>query len=207
MSRRFLVLSFILGLILSLASCAGLSQPSPKIEYFTLEYEPPAATGSGPLPWVIKVERFSAAPFHNSAQILYRDRAYGRTAYTHDRWRSTPPDLVSYFLSRDLKHSGLFRAVLPYDTGQPHSLVLEGSVDEFLEWDMEDSWEAVLTFTVTFMVAKEPDVSKRVLFQKTYHAKRPCTHRNPRALAEAMSLAMADLSTEVIRDVYAALPK
>ena len=207
MSRRFLVLPFILGLILGPASCANLGQPSPKIEYYTLEYEPPSATRSGPLPFVIKVEGFSAAPFHNSTRIVYRDRSYARTAYTREKWRSAPPDLVTYFLARDLKHSGRFKAVLPYDTGQGYSHVLEGSVDEFLEWDMEDSWEAVLTFTVTFMVAKEPDVSKRVLFQKTYHAKRPCTHRNPRALAEAMSLAMADLSTEVIRDVYAALPK
>lgn len=205
MSPRFLVLPLLLGLILGPASCANLGQPSPKIEYLTLEYEPPRATGTGPLPWVIKVERFSAAPFHNSAQILYRDRSYRRTAYTHDRWRSTPPDLVSYFLSRDLKHSGLFRAVLPYDTGQPHSLVLEGSVDEFLEWDLEESWEAVLSFTVTLMLAKEPDISRRVLFQKTYHGKKPCGQRNPRGLAEAMSQVLADLSAALIRDVQSAL--
>ncbi|MEW6669597.1 MAG: ABC-type transport auxiliary lipoprotein family protein [Thermodesulfobacteriota bacterium] len=207
MSRHFLALSFILALILILPSCARLSQPSPRIEYFTLEYDPPPAAASGSLPWVIKVERFSAAPFHSSTRIIYRDRSYERNAYTSDRWRSTPPDLVSYFLARDLQHSGLFKAVLPYDTGQPYSHVLEGSVDEFLEWDREDSWEAVLTFTVTLMVAREPDISKRVLFQKTYRSKMTCRHRNPRALAEAMSLAMADLSAAVIRDVHAALAK
>jgi ABC-type uncharacterized transport system auxiliary subunit len=207
MSRCVFVLPFILGLMLGPVSCANLSQPSPRIDYFTLEYEPPPAKGLGSLPWVIKVERFSAAPFHNSAQILYRDRSYGRTAYTHDRWRSTPPDLVTYFLARDLKHSGIFKAVLPYDTGQACSHVLEGSVDEFLEWDLEDSWEAVLTFNATLMVAREPDISKRVLFQKTYHGKRPCRQKNPRALAEAMSQVMADLSAEVIRDVHGALAK
>jgi ABC-type uncharacterized transport system auxiliary subunit len=207
MIRRLFVLPFVLGLTLSLASCASLSQPSPKIEYFILEYDPPSATGAGPLPFVIKVERFNAAPFHNSTQIVYRDRSYERMAYTRERWRGTPPDLVSNFLARDLKHSGLFKAVLPYDTMQGYSHVLEGSADEFLEWDLEDSWEAVLAFTVTFMVAREPDVSKRVLFQKTYHARKPCKHRNPRGLAEAMSLAMADLSAAVIRDVHAALAK
>lgn len=207
MSRRFLVYPFILGLILSITSCANLSQPSLRIRYFTLEYAPPPATDSGPLPRVIKVERFSAAPIHNTSQIIYRDLSYGRMAYTHDKWRSTPPDLVTYFLARDLKHSGLFKAVLPHDTGQAYSHVLEGSVDEFLEWDLEESWEAVLTFTVTFMIAKEPDVSRRVLFQKTYQGKRPCRQKNPRALAEAMSLAMADLSAAVIRDVHAALMK
>lgn len=207
MGRRFLVLPFILGLILGPASCANLSQPSPKIEYYTLEYAPPPVAGLGPLPWVIKVERFSAAPLHNSAQIIYRDRSYSRTAYTHDKWRSTPADLVTYFLARDLQHSGLFKAVLPHDTGQGHSHVLEGAVDEFLEWDLEESWEAVLAFTVTFMVAREPDITKRVLFQKTYHGKRPCRQRNPRALAEAMSQVMADLSAAVIRDVHGALMK
>jgi cholesterol transport system auxiliary component len=207
MTRRAFLFLFIPMLSLGPSSCASLSQPSPKIEYLTLEYEPPRATGAGPLPWVIKVERFSAAPFHNSTQILYRDRSYRRSAYTHDRWRSTPADLVTHFLARDLKHSGLFKAVLPHDTAQASSHVLEGSVDEFLEWDLEDSWEAVLAFTVTLMAAQEPDVSRRVLFQKTYRGKRPCTQKNPRGLAEAMSGAMADLSAAVIRDVHAALTK
>jgi len=207
MGRQPHVSIFLLGLILSFASCAGMRQPSPKIDYYALEYAPPQAGERTPLPRVIKVDRFSVAPLYSTAQIIYRDGSFKREAYTYHRWRSTPADLVTYFLARDLKQSGLFKAVLPHDSGQSSDFVLEGSVDEFLEWDREDSWEAVLAFGVTLMAANEPDISRRILFQKTYQGRKPCRQKNPAALAEAMSEAMAGLSAKVIEDVYEAISK
>ncbi|MBN1103452.1 MAG: membrane integrity-associated transporter subunit PqiC [Deltaproteobacteria bacterium] len=207
MGRQPKISLLLLGLILFLASCTSMRQPSPRIDYYTLEYAPPLAGERKPVHRVIKVARFSAAPLYSTAQIIYRDRPFKREAYTYHRWRSTPADLVTYFLSRDLKQSGLFKAVLPHDSGQSSDFIIDGSVDEFLEWDQEDSWEAALTFSVTLMAANEPDISRRVLFQKTYQGRSPCRQKNPRALAEAMSEAMAGLSAKVIADVYEALNK
>jgi ABC-type uncharacterized transport system auxiliary subunit len=193
------------GFVLVLASCSGLNRPSPKIEHYSLEYGLPAWEKAPSLPFVLKVERFSAAPLYDTRQIIYREKPFVRDAYVYHRWRTTPADLVTYFLARDLKFSGLFAGVLPHDTGQEGMFELEGTVDEFLESDLDDSWEAVLTFSVSLMEANQPDISKKILFQKTYHAKKSCRQKNPRALAEAMSQAMADLSTSVITDVYDAL--
>jgi ABC-type uncharacterized transport system auxiliary subunit len=193
-----------LVLVLVCVSCASLSRPSPKIEHYSLEYAPPSLERA-PLPLVIRVERFSAAPLYDSRQIVYREKPFSRDAYVYHRWRSAPADLFTYFLARDLKASGLFSGVLPHDSRQSAAFSLEGSVDEFLESDLEDAWEAVLSFSVTLCAAREPDVSKRILFQKSYQATKPCKLKNPRALAEAMSQAMSDLSAEVLRDVYQSL--
>jgi cholesterol transport system auxiliary component len=182
-----------------------LSRPSPKIEHYSLEYAIPAWEKLAPLPFVLKVDRFSAAPLYDTRQIIYREKPFARDAYVYHRWRSTPADLVTYFLSRDLRFSGLFAGVLGHDSGRGGMFELEGSVDEFLESDLAEVWEAVLTFSVSLMEANQPDVSKKILFQKRYHAKKSCKHKNPRALAEAMSQAMADLSSRVITDVYDAL--
>ena len=195
-----------LALVFVCASCSGLSRPSPKIEHYSLEYAPPSLEKPA-LPLVIQVERFSAAPLYDTRQIVYREKPFSRDAYVYHRWRSTPADLVSYFLARDLKASGLFAGVLSHDSRQDTLFSLEGSVDDFLESDLENGWEAVLTFSVTLIAARDPDISKRVLFQKTYRASKPCGQRNPRALAEAMSQAMAELSKAVLRDVYSALEK
>jgi len=205
MGRYAVILISVLAVLTSLASCGGLRQPSPKVDLYTLEYPPPSPGGGAALPRVIRVDRFSAAPPYTTGQILFRERSYELGAYAYHRWRNTPADLVSYFLARDLKHSALFQAVLPHDTGQAPSHVLEGSVDEFFEQDHDDTWEAVLTFSITLIKANEPDVSRRILFQKTYQGKHRCARKNPRALAEAMSLTMAKLSEAVIRDVYEAL--
>lgn len=197
----------ILGLVFFSTSCGGWSRPSPKIEYFSLEYGPPAVERLDPLPLVLKVARFSAAPLYDTRQIIYREKPFSRDAYVYHRWRSSPADLVTYFLSRDLKQSSLFSGVLPHDSGRQGRFELEGSVDEFLESDLENGWEAVLAFSVTLMESNQPDVSKRVLLQKTYHTRKGCAQKNPRALADAMSRAMADLSAMVTMDVYNALKR
>jgi len=78
-------------------------------------------------------------------------------------------------------------------------------VDEFFELDAIESWNAVLSITITLMAANEPDVSKSVLFQKSYRVKKMCKHKNPQGLAQAMSLAMGEISREVIKDIYLAV--
>ncbi len=188
-----------------MTSCSSFSRPSPKIEHYSLEYAAPSLGRLDPLPLVIKVERFSAAPLYDTRQIVYREKPFSRDVYVYHRWRSSPADLVTYFLSRDLRLSGLFSGVLQHDSGQVGLYELEGSVDEFLESSLDETWEAVLTFSVTLLESNQPDISKRVLFQKSYHAKKECRQKNPRSLADAMSQAMADLSARVIMDVYDAL--
>lgn len=192
----------VLFLALLIGSCLNLKEPRRKIEFYTLEYGRPRIADLQPLPFVIRLVRFSVAPEYNTDQIIYRDKSFRREAYVYYRWRANPGDLVTYFLSRDMKQSGLFKAVLPYDSTFPSSYVVEGSVDKFFEWDTEKSWEAVLTVSITLMAENEPDISKRVLFQKTYGRKERCRQRNPRALAEAMSRALAGVSKEIIKDIY-----
>ncbi|MCP4666921.1 MAG: hypothetical protein GY849_11195 [Deltaproteobacteria bacterium] len=187
------------------SACISLKQPSKKIDFYTLEYDAPYMTGLERLPVVLGVERFSVAPTYNSNHIMYRDHAFKRDSYSYHKWRNNPGDLVAYFLGRDLQQSGLFKAVLPGDSRLPSSHMVEGAVDEFLEWDLENRWNAVLTISITLIAGDEPDTSKRILFQKTYGAKKACKHRNPQALAEAMSLAMKDVSRKIVKDIHSHL--
>lgn len=202
MYRRAIAL---LCVCLPLFACLNLRQPKEKIEFYTLEYDPPHMTIKAPFPAVIKMERFSVAPPYNTSRIIYRDRSFMRDAYLYYRWRANPGDLVSHFLGRDIRQSGLCTAVIPGDSRSASSHRLEGSVEEFFEWDTQDTWKAVLSLNITLMAENEPDISKRVVFQKTYRATKACAEKNPVSFAEAMSLAMAEVSGQVINDIYEAL--
>jgi ABC-type uncharacterized transport system auxiliary subunit len=195
------ILVIMSGLLL-LGCSMNLKQPMNKIETYILEYDPPVISGLKSFPYVVRIERFSVAPVYNTTQMIYRDRAFNRDAYVYHRWRVNPADLVTYFLSRDMKHAGLFRAVISYDSRSKPSYILEGSVDEFVEWETEEQWYAVLTVDITLMAANEPDISKKILFQKSYSAREVCKKKSPRAYAESMSLAMCRISENVIRDVH-----
>jgi cholesterol transport system auxiliary component len=202
MTRFKISLILIIGLTLLLSACLDLKQPRNKIEYYSLEYDPPRMPDLEPVASVIKVERFSVAPIYNTTKIIYRDGSYQRASYAYHKWQANPGEFATYFLARDMQQSQLFKAVLNRDSRFAPSHVLEGNVDEFLESDTEDGWQAVLALSIVLMAPDEPDVTRKILFQKTYRSSKPCRQKNPRALAEAMSLAMSEASAKIIDDVY-----
>lgn len=192
----------IIGLTLILSACLDLKQPRNKIAYYSLEYDPPRMPAVEPVAGVIKVGSFSVAPIYNTTKIIYRDQSYQRASYAYHKWHANPGEFAAYLLARDMQQSGLFKAVLNRDSRLAHSYVLEGSVDEFLESDSENGWQAVLALSIVLMAPEEPDITQKILFQKTYRSSKPCRQKNPKALAEAMSLAMSEASAKIIDDVY-----
>ncbi|MFV1975282.1 MAG: ABC-type transport auxiliary lipoprotein family protein [Candidatus Scalindua sp.] len=204
---RYIIIILIL-FSLAFSGCISLKQPNTKFEYYTLEYDalsPDKPTASNHKSTILKIKHFSTAPIYNTDRIIYSDQQFKRTPYFYHKWKVKPGEFVTYFLSRDLKESGLFEAVLPPASGSPHTHTVEGVVDEFLEWDSNDSWEAVLSISVTLQVDREPDADKRVIFQRSFSTRKKCKEKNPLALAQAMSLAMAEVSKEIGIAIHKAL--
>jgi ABC-type uncharacterized transport system auxiliary subunit len=194
-----------LAIILIAGGCSALQKPSNQIDYYTLEYDSPSMDGLSRLPCILRLARFTVAPTYNTDRIVYSDRSYKRKVYAYHKWRANPADLVTSFLERDIRGSGLFQAVVPEDSRFPSSCYLEGAVEEFYEKDTEAGWMAVLGISVALMAEDEPNVAKRVLFQKSYRVEEPCQKKNPRALAKAMSQAMSRVSEALINETYNAL--
>ena len=182
---RFAKIVIVLVLLL-LAGCVGIKGSTVNFDYYTLEYEVPKtgdASMSEPLPVVLKVERFTAAPEYGTDRMIYRDSSNKRSSYYYHKWRSTPADLVTYFLKRDLAESGRFAGVLPPESGSGNTHVLAGTVEEFLEWDEEESWESVITVNIVLLDPGETDASKRVLLQKRFVVREKCEARQPAFVA------------------------
>ena len=202
MKRTQIIWVLWMGLVLLFSSCLDLKQPSNKIDYYSLEYEPPRIREHQPLAEVIKVEQFSVTTIYNTHKIIYRDKSYKRAAYTYHKWRANPGETVTYLLARDMQQSQLFKAVLTRRSKLPYAYLLEGSVDEFLESDTAGGCQAVLTLSIVLMAANEPDMDKQIRFQKTYQMRKPCERGKPAAFAKAMSQAMLEASEKIIDDVY-----
>jgi len=162
----FFSILFVLALILSVGGCAIFGSSSSKTDYYTLEYDPPKAGGLSPLPFILKIERFHASPLNNSEKMSYRKNDFQTDEYNYHMWETNPAQLAAYFLYRDIKQSGLFKGVFSHDTGFAATHSVSGSVDEFYEDDRGKAWEAVLSLDIVLMVENEPDIDKRILFQK-----------------------------------------
>ncbi|MDQ1329951.1 MAG: trans aux protein [Thermodesulfobacteriota bacterium] len=196
---------FFLCVLFPLCGCSLLGSSPPKTDYYTLEYDSPKVTGLNALPSIIKIDRFYASPLYNSEKISYRKSDFQTDEYIYKRWETNPAQLISYFIYRDIKQSGIFKGVFSHDTGYAATHSVSGTVDEFYEDDRGKTWEAVLSLDIVLMAENEPDINKRIIFQKKYSARKPCIKKNPQAVAEAMSKAMSELSGQIITDIHKSL--
>jgi ABC-type uncharacterized transport system auxiliary subunit len=196
--------AFIIFNLFLLSGCIGFSGSEKKINYYTLEYSAPKPAGSNTLPFIINIGRFKS-PLYNSDKIVYKKNDFQNNGYVYHRWEASPVRLVSYFLYRDMKNSGLFKGVFTYDAGFSATHAVLGTVEEFFEDDRGKTWEAVLSIDIVLMAENEPDLSKKIIFQKKYATRKVCAKKNPKALAEAMSKAMQELSAQITADVYKSL--
>ncbi len=206
--KKFVFCNIKWGLILltcfSMAYFGCVSKQDREIQtkFYTFEYEPPSIQEKILLDVSIKIERFRSSSFYESNRIVFKEGSGRIDSYFYHRWWSRPSDLITYFLLRDMKNTGLFRAVLPFDTNMPFTHIIEGYLEEIYEKDNPDKWYAVLNINITLVTAEEPDPAKKFLFQKHYRQKEPCESKTPMALAEAMSKAMSRVSESIILDIY-----
>ena len=200
--KAYAVIAVLLALLFG---CLNIKQPSPKIDYYTLEYDPPAANASTTLPFIIKLETFSTSPVYDSNRILYREKEFKRSEYTYHKWRAVPGDLTATFLARDFAASNLFKAIIHSETVAEYSHLLTGNIEEFYQRSENDYWEAILSVSITLSSFTAQDLHDTVLFQKRYTLREKCTQKTPEAFVEAMSLAVKHLSGQMIEDVHARL--
>ena len=199
-----------LGLILLIAllnGCLGGTAPPPLVRQYALEYPPPRVGNVFRTEALLKVGRFSVDRLYMGPSMLFSKGPFRREAYHEQRWRVSPGDMVTDYLKRDLRHAGLFRAVLSARDTEETRFVLEGGVEEFLEVDEGESRKALLVAIVALLDLSAKDVSRRVVFQKTYRCETLFTQEGSAGFAEAMSRAMSQFSGQVITDVEGALKR
>lgn len=197
------------ALIVFLAPAACMRTPSgaKPVYYYTLDYSPAPRSFEKPLPWVLRVDRFTASPPFNSQRMIYADKGLHRNAYAHFQWVAQPGELLAYALARDLRQTNAFQAVWAPDGASPPTHLVTGWVEEFIEEDFVQPPQAHVKLSISLIDVREADPVRRILFQKTFSAKAPCAESTPAALSVAMSSAVSQISTAVIEEIYSHLSR
>lgn len=187
---------------LILSSCG---KPPAMINRYVLEYPPPVLAKLRPLETGLKVKLFAVDETINRTEMVYKETSYRTGVYWYNRWRANPGYLVTDYLVRDLRDSGLFTGVFSYDLSGPARFDLEGDVVDFQEVDTPGVWHAALTLNLTLLDTDKVNITEKVMFQRRYEAREPMLSKTPQGLAEAMSRALQKLSGQIIDDVYRAV--
>ncbi|HET6490809.1 MAG TPA: ABC-type transport auxiliary lipoprotein family protein [Syntrophales bacterium] len=200
--RRILLICLVALLALSSIWGCGSAKSTYTVRQYLLEYAPPVSAGLPKTGEVLRVEMFSTAQAYGSTAMYYRPSAFELNPYSRERWRVTPGEMVTDFLLRDLRNSGTFKAVLSYDDPGEGCFTLTGTVVEFLEVDGAGGPVAQLSVDVTLLDVKQREITRRVVFQKTYTINEAMKEKAARSLAESMSLAMKKFSAELMTDIH-----
>lgn len=202
MKKRIGIILLLIGL---LSGCLGGTGKAPFMRQYVLEYPPPKGGERTAIEAMVRVERFSADRMFVGQAMLFREGPFLREAYPAQRWRVSPGDMVTEFLRRDLREAGLFRAVLSERDVEEVRFSLTGGVEEFIESGEPKNRKALLTATITLLDLSRKETASLVVFQKTYRLEAAIKGEGAAGLAAAMSLAMSDLSRQVVADIAAAL--
>ena len=194
------------ALLIALLLWCGCGKPPMLVQKYLLEYPAPVIKVT-PLDESLQVRQFEVAQAFNTTAMVYRSSPYQAESYNYSRWRVNPGYLVADYLTRDLRDSRLFKAVMSADSPTKSRFALEGGVVEIQELDQGEVWQASLALNITLIDTNQEAITKRVLFQKNYQAAEPLAEKTPAGLAQAMSRAMERLSAEIITDVYQAAKK
>jgi ABC-type uncharacterized transport system auxiliary subunit len=196
-------IGLLLVAILFVTGCGGKS--TYVVQQYLLDYSPPAPAGLAKANEVIRVEPFSTAQAYAGTAMFYRPSSFELSSYSRERWRVIPGDMVTDFLLRDLRNAGMFTAVLAYEDPGEGRYVVTGTVAEFLEVDGSGGPRARLSVDATLLDTTEREITKRVVFQKTYTVEEAMKDKSARSLAESMSGAMKKFSGELMADIHRAM--
>jgi ABC-type uncharacterized transport system auxiliary subunit len=188
-----------------ISGCSLGAKPSYLVNQYTLEYPSPFQKEFTSINELVKVEQFSVAQTFNTSAMIYREGPNLRNVDPYNRWRIKPGEMAAEYLARDLRNSGLFRAVFSCNDSEGTRYLLEGQVDEFLEASEKDGRKAVLGLNVTFLDLKKRDTAEKVIFQRDYKVAEPYPEKTPAALAQGMSRAMEKISRQIILDLQDAV--
>ena len=189
------------------SGCSFGTKTTYSVNQYTFEYLSPILSEFVQINELIKVEKFSVAHAFDTSAIIYRDGPNLRNIDPYNRWRTKPGDMVTDFLIRDLRHSGLFQAVFSYNQNEETRYLLEGQVNEFLESREKDGLNAVLSLNITFLDLSKKEMTEKVVFQRDYRYTEPLETETYGGLAQAMSKAMEKFSKQMMMDLHQAMSK
>jgi cholesterol transport system auxiliary component len=188
-------------ILLLLMGCVAGGKAPIVIDQYILEYPPPVLEGLQPLNQTVSVGRFAVAQAFNTPMMVYRTGPYEYYTDYYNRWRVNPGDMVTDYLLRDLKRSGLFKAVFSYRDTEDARFLIQGNIEDFLGSREGGRNEAILTVYITLLDTSQTEVTKKVVFQKRYRHVRILDNDSAVSLAKGMSEAMEVVSKEALKDI------
>jgi ABC-type uncharacterized transport system auxiliary subunit len=172
---------------------------APRTHYYALALAParaPATFARG----VLSVDELAVAAAYDDQRIVYRQGAYRLDYYEYHQWSAAPSLLISDFVRDALEQSGRFERVSA-DRSADTTLVLRGRISAFEEVDLSPTeWVGRVEIE---LLLEEPKTGK-IVWSRRFRGQEPLATRHPSGLAQALSVALAQIMAQATPEIFAA---
>ncbi|HSP97919.1 MAG TPA: ABC-type transport auxiliary lipoprotein family protein [Candidatus Dormibacteraeota bacterium] len=187
---------------LLVSACSTFQGAPPMARSYRLTYPPPAPAYDRPPAGVVRVASFSTAPVYDRLGFIYREGPYDVGVDNYNSWITAPAGMIGELLARDLATARVASAVLQGPSALPPDFELSGRIEEFDELDTNGCLARLrLRVLLVRVGASGP---RTPIFEELFESEQSCTPGDPASFAEAMSLAVQDVSGQVVARVGAA---
>jgi ABC-type uncharacterized transport system auxiliary subunit len=191
-------------LLVALAGCGAFVRKPPAKQRFVLTPGAPAAAGAALDPsGVLRVDPVRSAPLLVNRGFLYRVSDARVQSDFYNELAAPPGTLVRDALIDWLRASGRLGTVVRSSTAPPRWL-LEADLER-LEADARDPAAIAADLALEVRLLDAQAGAPRVLFEKTFAAREPVAGREPQALVDAWSRALARVLEELTGDLDTAM--
>ncbi|HUN56132.1 MAG TPA: ABC-type transport auxiliary lipoprotein family protein [Smithella sp.] len=192
----------ILAISFIITGCAGSGKPQYEVENYLLSYSAPSWDKFDKLNASIKFNRFSIDAAYNSSKMIFSNDPYSIDSFNYSRWAVNPADMIADNLVRDMRDSGLFRAVFSRYETEDGQFVISGSIEDFYLRKNGSNKTALVSISISLEDTRERETGKKMMFQKKYSQEEPLQESSPRGYCQAASQAMRVISEQITKDIY-----
>jgi cholesterol transport system auxiliary component len=194
-----------MSIALTLAACAigkPLPRPTTYIVDVPMSETRPAAARR---PETLRMGNVRIAAAYGGTALLYR---MGEVQYTSDPYhafKAEPGGMLGSRMAEWLDHAGPFETVAQPSSPQPAAYVLDATVLE-LYGDFREGRRPVAVMAVQFALIDQTGVRPQLVQERTIASRVELSHASPDALVRGYGEALAEILSQLITDLGAAIP-
>ncbi len=199
--RHTIIIPILAGLVLAslLGGCSLKNPPAQKHFHRipTLDISNPEAGSLLPSPLSLALRPLATAPEFDTHFFLYRLSETEFTPDFYNEFMASPANGITRILRHHLRAQG---DLVPATTAQPPQARLSGTLTQ-IHADVRIPEQPRAVLTLSLLLEYQTKGQYRPWFQKRYNRSLDVSHPTPDLLVQAWARAMAEITSELIRDI------
>jgi len=200
--KPYRILILVLAVALAASACVKLGGKPLDKRYYQISPERTSTTVAQPRAETLKVRRLAVSDIYNTRELVYRGPEGAIDSDFYNLFFVTPGSMLTTELRRWLTESGLFTHIVAPGSLIVPGLTLEGMINA-LYGDYSGTAPAAVV-EMQFFVVDESSAENDIVFSGSYKERISLDSADPQQLVQAMTIAVANIYTNLENDLAAA---